>query len=93
MRLNRITSTLLLTGAILALAVPMGASADAAAPARSAGASRVISTAGMQRFNAGGGATVYTNTPGAIGYFGWSTGSSAGSVNGVSTPSAATIGQ
>ena len=91
MRLNQITSTLLLTGAILALAAPM--SANAASPASNAGASRVISTAGMQRFNAGGGATVYTNTPGAIGYFGWSTGSSAGSVNGVSTPSGATIGQ
>ena len=93
MRLNRITSTLFLTAAILALAAPMGASADAASPASNAGASRVISTAGLQRFNAGGGATVYTNTPGAISYFGWNTGSSAGSVNGVSTPSAATIGQ
>ena len=92
MRLNQITtSTLLLTAAILALAAPMGA--NAAPPASNAGTARVISTAGLQRFNAGGGATVYTNTPGAISYFGWNTGSSAGAVNGVSTPSAATIGK
>ena len=67
--------------------------ANAAPPASNAGTARVISTAGLQRFNVTGGATVYTNTPGAISYFGWSTGSSAGAVNGVSSPSSATIGQ
>ena len=89
MRLNQTASTLLLA-AVLAAAAPMGA--NAASPTNNAGASRVISTAGLQRFNVGGGATVYTNNPGAIGYFGWSTGSSSGAVNGVSSPSGATIG-
>lgn len=93
MRLKQMTSTLLLTVGMLSLAAPMGASADAAAPSRSAGATRVISTAGLQRFDVGGGAAVYTNTPGAVTFFGWNTGSSSGSVTSLSSPSVTTIGR
>ena len=91
MRLNQITSTLLLTAGMLALAVPM--SANAASPTSNAGASRAISTSTLQRFNVGGGAAVYTNTPGSVAYFGWSTGSSSGSVSTLSSSSTATVGQ
>ena len=91
MRLNQITSTFLFTAGMLALAVPM--SANAASPTSNAGASRAISTSTLRGFNTGGGTSVYTNTPGTVAYFGWSTGSSSGSAGTLSSPSTATVGQ
>ena len=48
-----------------------------------AGSPRVIRTDGLRRFDLGNGVAVYTNNPDAVTYFGWNTGSSAGSVNGI----------
>ena len=48
-----------------------------------AGAPRVIRTDGLRRYDLGGGVVIYTNSPDAVTYFGWNTGSSAGSVTGI----------
>ena len=48
-----------------------------------AGSARVISTAGLRRFDLGCNAVIYTNNPEAVTYFGYNTGSCAGSVTGI----------
>ncbi len=56
--------------------------ADAAQAASStpAGTRRTFPTTGLTQYNLGNGVSVYTNTPGAVRSFRWSTGASSGQV-------------
>ena len=64
-------------------AVRTDASARLGIMSVAAGSPRAIRTDGLRRYDLGNGVVIYTNSPDAVTYFGWNTGSSAGSVTGI----------